>query len=139
MAEIIQHLIKYTDGELKEILKNGEVFRKYPKNPKFALEDIRQYLGKITNEIEVSNLGHIKINGSIVSPFEKDKKGYFYVTLQDKIDYLVYRLVAETWCEFLLEDSNGWHIHHIVDDGSNNRADNLIWCEGQMHLNRIHK
>jgi hypothetical protein len=137
MSEIIQHLINYTVDELKQLYRTGETFRKYPKNPKFALDKIRQSLESISNDIEVSNLGNIKINGIQVSQFEKDDRD-IYVTLQNGIDYKVYRLVAETWCHFPFEDTYGWQVHHINDD-YNNRADNLIWCEGQMHLNKIHK
>jgi hypothetical protein len=138
MSEIIQHIINYTVDELKEILKHGETYRKYPKNQKVALDEIRPYLEKITAVIEVSNLGNIKINGNAVTPFEKET-GYYYVTLQDKIDYKVYRLVAETWCEFLFEDSIGWHVHHIIDDGLKNYPENLIWVKNNTHINIIHK
>jgi len=137
MAEIIQHIVNYSLDELKEIAKNGEVFRKYPKNPKHALSEIREYMGKITDDIEVSNLGHIKINGNIVSPFEKEKKGWFYVTLQENVqDYLVWRLVAETWLEFPYEDTQGWVVHHIVNEGKD-IPENLIWIKNEIHL-KIH-
>jgi hypothetical protein len=81
MSEIIQHTINYTIDELKEIgSTKGVVFRKYTENSRFDLskEDF-------SSNIEVSNLGHIKINGNIVSPFEKEfekGKGCFYVKLQ---------------------------------------------------------
>jgi hypothetical protein len=133
MSEIVQHIVNYTLNELKIIVKEGEVFRKYPKNPKRALEEIRPYLEGITANIEVGNQGKIKINGDVITPFEK-KKDYYYVTLQGKIDYLIYRLVAETWCEFPGEDTNGWHVHHIIDDGLNNRPENLIWVTKNNHL-----
>jgi hypothetical protein len=81
---IIGHIINYTLDELKEIAKTGEVFRKYPKNTNHALFTFRPYMEDLTIDVEVSNLGHIKINDKIVSPFEKEK-GYFYVILQDKI------------------------------------------------------
>jgi hypothetical protein len=137
IVEIFPHKINYTFGELKQILKAGEVFRKYPKNPKLALAEIKPYLENISNDIEVSNSGNIKINGDDVVPFEKER-GCFYVTLQGGLDYKVHRLVAETWCEFLFEDANAWNVYHIVaGDGSDNRADNLIWCNeiGQYIFN----
>jgi hypothetical protein len=138
MSEIVQHIINYTADELKEILKKGEIYREYPKNQKLALEEIRSHLKVITAVIEVSNLGNIKINGVIVKPFEKET-GYYYVTLQDKIDYKVYRLVAETWCEFPFTDTKGWHVHHIIDDGLKNSPENLIWVKNNTHINIIHK
>ena len=133
MSEIIQHIVNYCLDELKEIARNGEVFRKYPKNPNHALWEIREYMGKITADIEVSNLGHIKINGNIVTPFEKGKKGEFYVTLQENVpDYLVWRLVAETWLEFPYDDTTGWVVHHIVNEGKD-IPENLIWIKNEMH------
>lgn len=135
MPEIIQHIINYNLVELREIAKNGEVFRQYPKNSKHALWKIRDYLGQITDDIEVSNLGRVKINGNIVSPFEKEKKGEFYVTLQENVlDYLVWRLVAETWLEFPYDDTTGWVVHHIVNEGKD-IPENLIWIKKELHLN----
>jgi hypothetical protein len=46
MTEIIQHLINYTEDELKEIYKTGEAFRKYPKNRKFVLDKYQVAIGK---------------------------------------------------------------------------------------------
>jgi hypothetical protein len=137
MSDIIQHIINYTLDELKEIATKREVYRKYPKNLNHVLWEIRPYLEKVCSNIEVSNLGNIKIDGKIVSPFEKEP-GYFYVMLTNKIDYKVYRLVAETWCEFPFEDTCGWHVHHIVNDGKDNRPENLIWVNVTTHLN-IHR
>jgi hypothetical protein len=137
MNEIVQHTINYTVDELKQIYKTGEAFRKYPKNQKFALDGMRQCLETITSDIEVSNLGHIKIDGVDVPSFKKDD-GDIYVTLQNNIDYKIYRLVAETWCHFPFENTLGWQVHHIYDD-FDNRAENLIWCKKEMHLGAIHR
>ena len=133
MAEIIQHIVNYSLDELKVIAKTGEVFRKYPKNPKFCLWEIVPYLEKITADIEISNLGNIKIDGNIVSPYKKD--GNYYVALQENISYKVYRLVAETWCEFPHEekmDNEIWDVHHIVNNGPN-VPENLIWIKREQH------
>jgi hypothetical protein len=135
--EIIQHIVNYTLDELKEIDKLGEVFRKYPKNPKKAYFDYRKCIEDITNEIEISNLGNVKVNGNIVHPFIKDD-GDLYVTLQDKIDYKVYRLVAETWVEFTYEDTVNWDVHHIINNGPN-IPENLIWIDHNLHFNKLHK
>jgi len=136
MSKIIKQIIEYSVDELKKIYKTEEVFRKYPKNLKFALENDRQNLSKLTNDIEVSNIGNIKINGILASQFLKEDKD-LYVTLQVGIEYKVYRLVAETWLCFPFEDTNGWQVHHIFND-YNNRANNLIWCEKADHIPGIH-
>ena len=133
MAEIIQHIINYSLDELKEIAKTGEVYRKYPKNPKYVYAEIVPYLDKITADIKVSNLGNIKINGDIVSPYKEN--GNYYVLLQEKIAYKVYRLVAETWCEFPnteKKDGEIWDVHHIINDGPNIPC-NLIWVKREIH------
>jgi len=135
MSGKVYQSIIYTVDELEQIYKTGEAFRIYKKNPKHALEEIRAHLGKVTNTIEVSNIGNVKINGEIVAPFEKD--GDIYVILQKRIDYKVYRLVAETWCDFPFKDTSGWHVHHIKYD-LNNNANNLIWCAGKIHLQKVH-
>jgi len=135
--EIIQHIVNYTLEELKIIDKFGEVYRKYPKNPKRAYFEFRKYIQNINNDIEVSNLGNIKINSNLVPLFKKDD-GDIYVTLQDKIDYKVYRLVAETWVEFPFDDTLNWDVHHIVNNGPN-VPENLIWIDHNLHFNKLHK
>ena len=133
MGEIIQHIVNYSLDELKEIAKTGEVFRKFPQNPKCAYAEIAPYLEKITGEIEVSNLGNVKINGNAVSPYKKD--GDYYVLLQENFPYKVYRLVAETWCEFPFDEKKEgdiWEVHHIVNDGPN-IPENLIWIKREVH------
>ena len=103
---------KITDIELLP----GEFFRKYPDN----------------NKIEVSNLGRIKYNGNILlqSEFKNGEleKGYLFVKVPEE-EGKVYRLVALTWCEHrnILKDSKvKWNVHHISDNGYDNRPSNLM-------------
>jgi hypothetical protein len=117
--------------ELKAIAKNGEVFRKYPKDPKFAYAEVVPYLDKLIADIEVSNKGNIKVNGSTVSPYKKED-GDYYVQLQENFSYKVYRLIAETWCLCPSSDSSGWDVHHLVNDGPN-VPENLIWIKRGLH------
>jgi hypothetical protein len=144
MAEIIQHTINYTLDELKKMVKPssyeyvnvyngipvhkimeieplpGEVFRKYPKN----------------EIIEVSNLGRIKIENRIVEQWDDDSngRGWLYVKIGKIIDYprYVYRFVAETWCQ-CPDDLLGWQVHHITNNGYDNRPENLIWIKENLH------
>lgn len=133
MPNIIPHIVNCSFDELKEIGKNGEVYREYPKNPDHALWDFRNFWKKSNSTVEVSNLGNIKIDGKIVVPFEKEPD-YFYVTITNNVDYPVYRLVAETWCEFPHKDTVGWQVHHIDNNGKNNCPENLIWIDKTTHL-----
>jgi DNA-directed RNA polymerase subunit H (RpoH/RPB5) len=135
IREDIVHVVKYTFNELKIILNNGEVYRNYPKDPSHAYLNMREFLNSdIIKDvkIEASNLGNIKINNEVVMPYEKEK-GYYYVKILNKIEYLVYRLVAETWCEFQ-GDTAGWQVHHIIDNGLLNKPENLIWVKENIHL-----
>ncbi|GAB6392982.1 MAG: HNH endonuclease [Treponematales bacterium] len=141
MADYVQHLIMYSTDELRSLLKNEEVFRIFPKNPNRFYYNLRPLLDtddvKKLN-IEVSNLGTVKINGTVVKPFEKNK-GWLYIKICDKIpEYPLYRLVAETWCEFLGEDTVGWEAHHISNDGYDNRPENVIWIKKEEHQ-QVHK
>lgn len=110
------------------------------------------------NLIEVSDFGRIRLNGEILPQFQK-KYGYLYVRLSDEIDYPVYRLVAETHCKFpetmlinnklqycKIKDTlidhplkNFWEVHHINNNGFDNRAVNLMWMIQTDHKLLSHK
>ena len=157
----IFHIIKYTQDELQEIFKGnysdrytnaikgmpvykitdntllpGEVFRKYPKNENICYADFREYLtgeGKIEKEIFVSNLGRIKIGDNVVKQYHIDY-GYLKVNIVNKYFYNVYRIVAETWCECPVKKTTQyWSVHHINNNGFDNRPDNLIWGNNKEH------
>jgi len=105
----------------KELLPD-EVFKKHPELP-----------------VEASNLGRIRHNGRILlqqpdeSKPETDPYGYLRVEIPDVSKYqLVYRLVAETWCEN--PDKNLYNtVHHISNNGMDNRASNLLWVTKEQH------
>jgi hypothetical protein len=157
LEEILTHKINYSLEELKKIVISkrdseiihiikrnmhkiivdylpGEVFRKYPQNINFAYQDFRKFLKSDKfNEysIEVSNYGRVRINGKIEEQVE-EKEGWFYVKT-NKINYPIWRFVAEVWCEFPFEDTCGWQVHHISNDGNNNTPENLIWIKESSH------
>lgn len=144
---IFQHTVCYTREELKAIVntlkphefdenvnslngipmfKNmnndslpGEIFRPYPKN----------------NRIEASNLGRIKIDNKVVEQHDcyDGNKGYLYVKTTI-VDYpIVYRFVAETWCQCPNVFLEGWQVHHISNNGYDNRPSNLMWLRKRWH------
>ena len=54
--------------------------------------------------------------------------------LGDKYFYNVYRIVAETWCECPVKRTTpDWSVHHINNNGFDNRPDNLIWVNNKEH------
>lgn len=93
---------------------------------------------------QVSNLGRVRgldriveqTNGKQKRYKEKIKKqsitndGYMYVSLCSK-RYLVHRLVAET---FLPNTDNLPEVNHIDENKTNNKVDNLEWCDRRYNL-----
>jgi len=88
-------------------------------------------------KIEVSNRGHIRINGKEATPYEKNKD-YFYVRLNEKTEYPDCRLVAGTWCEFQ-GDTDYCLVYHIINDGEQNYADNLVWIKEADYMSLRHQ
>jgi hypothetical protein len=138
-AEIIHNLKRYMSKIVFNQNLPCEMFRKYPKNINYAYVNFRPFLKSKEYEnynIEVSNYSRVRINGLIEKQVEV-KDGYFYIK-SNTIDYPVYRFVAEVWCECPFEDSVGWQVHHISNDGNDNTPENLIWIKESSH-NKIPK
>jgi hypothetical protein len=93
----------------------------------------------------VSNLGRIKTGDEIIEQWDDDKngKGYLYIKIGRIVDYpkYVYRFVAETWCKKPYNPNNSarWCVHHISNNGYDNRPENLIWVKENDHTQKIHK
>lgn len=68
-----------------------------------------------------------KLNHDIL---KKPKIGY--LVLKDYPYLLVYRLVAQTWLQPPYP-CDGWCVHHITNDGYDNRPENLIWLQNATH------
>jgi hypothetical protein len=58
------------------------------------------------------------------------RKGWLYVKIGDPTR--VYRFVAETWSEGP-NDTLDWEVHHITNNGYDNRPENLIWIKSRLH------
>jgi hypothetical protein len=106
---------------IKEI--EGEVFKNHP----------------IEKDIEVSNLGRVKLGEKILAQYIPDDDENLYVeipSIRSKKRVKVYRLIAETWCENPNMDFYN-HVHHISNNWYDNRKENLLWVTEAQHA-KIH-
>ena len=96
---------------------------------------------KKVNSLEISNLGRVKVNGTIaVQDDKKDKIGYLIIKAYPSLG-MVWNLVANTWlkkptcaCEDCIYD-----VHHITNNGYDNTPENLIWLKKCTHFKINHK
>jgi hypothetical protein len=84
-------------------------------------------IAKGKNKIEVSNLGRIKIDDTIIPQKYDSEKKLLYIPGH----IYVHKLVGETF----LEKPNGLNteIHHIDNNGYNNNKENLIGLTPEQH------
>ena len=86
---------------------------------------------------KVSNYGRVKDSeGNILNQIDSPELGKGWLVLEKYPSVFVYHLVAEAWLEYPKEGT-GWQVHHIDNDGYNNRIDNLIYVSDTTH-SRIH-
>lgn len=97
-------------------------------------KDIEGYEGLY----QISDLGRVKSlkygRETLLNPY-RNNKGYLGVSLhKDKIRKTpkVHRLVAQA---FLPNPENLLEINHIDEDKTNNRVDNLEWCDRKYNVN----
>lgn len=139
LIELQQKLENYEKIENKEELRKsyasrnynennleGECWKEFPDSPKYL----------------VSNKGRIKFNGVIQHQTEKinpetGEKMWGYLVLEDKNlrKDLIYNFVAFTFLG--KKDGDGYHVHHITNDGNDNSVDNLILLTASEH-SRVH-
>jgi len=95
-------------------------------------------------DVEVSNLGRVKYDDCILEQYDPKNNGYLFVDIKSmgkNVSEKVYRLVAETWLERLdikgqsKIEKNDWYntIHHISNNGYDNRIENLMWVTEWQH------
>ena len=85
---------------------------------------------------KVSNLGNVKncLSGRILK-LCNDKDGYKIINLYKngvRKTYGVHRLVSKA---FLTNPNNLPQVNHKDEDKTNNRVDNLEWCDAKYNLN----
>ena len=97
-------------------------------------KDIDEYEGLY----QVSNLGRVKslkrCNDKIMS-LRRDKDGYILVNLwknHERKTFKVHRLVSQT---FITNPQNLPQVNHKDEDKTNNRVENLEWCDSKYNNN----
>lgn len=100
---------------------------------KYGIENWKTDPSRIRNKYEVSNYGRVKLNGEILEIVDNSSG---WLVLKDYPTVYVYRLVADAW--LTSPDDNGWQVHHINNDGYDNRPENLIYLTAEDH-SRIHQ
>ena len=106
-----------------------------------------QYAG-----IWASNFGRIKVRGRLVQlcdtvyrnnrellcpVVDMSSPGKGYLELMSRPGVYVYRLVADAW--LVRPDHGCWAVHHISNDGYDNRPENLIYLPHPDVHNAIHR
>lgn len=87
------------------------------------------------NHYEVSDLGNVRCDGSIV-PLKVEPTGYVSVKIKlvfGTRNFWLHRVVAAYFCS---NPENKEQVNHIDGDKQNNKASNLEWCtntENQRH------
>lgn len=99
-------------------------------------KDIKGYEGRY----QVSNLGRVKslntksktrfYKGDVLISF-KDSMGYMCINLSRKL-FKIHRLVADAF----LDNPSGYRcVNHKDEDKTNNKVDNLEWCDYKYNNN----
>lgn len=90
-------------------------------------------------KIEVSNFGRVKVDGAIIVQDDISKdKGELYIK-EFGTTLKVWTLVAKTWLGELPKDGYIYDVHHITNNGHDNRPENLIWLKRYQHIKVKHK
>lgn len=85
---------------------------------------------------EISNLGRVKsLKGNKIRKPAKERCGYLFIALSKnniKKQYKVHRLVAQA---FIDNPNNYPIINHKDEDKTNNKVENLEWCDHKYNSN----
>lgn len=104
----------------------------------FIMEENWKWIDGYEGLYKISNFGRVCsywYNNIRLLKLHKINGGYYQVQLtntQGCKSYLIHRLVAQA---FIKNPNNYNQINHIDEDKSNNRADNLEWCDSKYNSN----
>lgn len=106
----------------------GEVFKK-------GLVSVGQNANKVVFEIEGSNFGRVRSHGKILEQNDPKNADYLMVTIEDEdTSAPVHRVIATLWCKSPEGiDVSTLQVHHITNNGFDNRPCNLLWVSQIEH------
>ncbi|MBD5440838.1 MAG: HNH endonuclease [Treponema sp.] len=88
----------------------------------------------------ISNMGRVKYNDAIVQQDDAEKTGYLKLNVDKKLkvdhSVKVYTLVAKAFLG--KKEGDGYDVHHIDNNGYDNRPENLILLTRAQH-NAVHR
>lgn len=83
----------------------------------------------------ISNMGRVKYDNAIVQQDDTEKTGYLKLDVDKELDVdypvNVYTLVAKAFLG--KKDGDGYEVHHIDNNGYDNRPENLILLTRMQH------
>lgn len=100
-------------------------------------KDIKDYEGlyQVSNVGNVKSLGNDKTKKEKILKPAKDKKGYLYVCLCNQEIRKIYKIHRLVGMVFLPNPQNLPEINHRDEDKTNNRVENLEWCDVKYNRN----
>lgn len=118
------HLVMNPEELPGEVFKKGSVSYGKDKN-------------KVFFEIEGSNFGRIRLNGKILAQEASDPDHYDYLAVYIDTNItsaLAHRIIASLWCKYPEDaDVSKLEVHHITNNGYDNRPCNLLWVTPEEH------
>lgn len=92
------------------------------------------------NQYSISNMGRVKYNDVIVPQDDTERTGYLKLDVEKKLNVdhsvNVYTLVAKVFLG--KKEGDGYDVHHIDNNGYDNRPENLILLTRTQH-NAVHR
>ncbi len=118
------HLVVYKDPLPGEVFRKGKIF-------------IGSEIKSDFFYAEASNYGRVKIDDVIQKQTNKNRHDYDYLIITDnKMAYIpdVHRIIAFIWCKKPADTDYGdLEIHHVNNNGYDNRPCNLLWVTKTDH------
>lgn len=126
----------------------GEIWKTYPQNTMYMASNYGRikYKGEICILVEGKYKDIKDLWGQKPSKYLLEKyptKVGWLKPSHDEVSNLeslpfVYQIVADTWLDSGSDSGSVIHVHHISEDGYDNRPENLIYLPSEVHFKQVH-